>query len=650
MAEYTIDKIRNVIFVSHSGAGKTSLIEAMLYKAGAIPQMGSIEAGNTVGDYNPDEIERKTTMSAKIMNLSWNGIRFNIVDTPGYADFVGGVISAIAGVDAGVLLVDAGGGIEIGTERSWTLLEEAALPRLIFVNKMDKPDINQDKLMEALINRFGKKCTALSGEFSEQVIEKIAESDDALLEKFLEGGQLSEDELNSGMSKAILNGSIVPVLFGSVNQDKGIKELLDFISKFFPSPKDRGSVKAKAPDKSEPIDLPPDADAPFSACVFNTVIDPYVGQLSMMRIFSGRLSPDSVVFNSTKQGKERIGQLLDIQGKNTSPRTQAQAGDIIAVAKLKNTHTGDTLCEEKNQVIFEPIKFPEAAISISIKPKSRGDEDKILGSLGKLSMEDPSFKVLRDVQTKELVISGLGDLHLEVMINRLKNRFNVEVERGTPKVAYKETITAKSDSQYRHKKQTGGAGQFAEVWMRIEPLPRGAGFEFISEVVGGAIPAPFIVSCEKGIRSIMETGILAGYPITDVKAIVYDGKTHPVDSKDIAFQIAARNGFKEAFLKARPVLLEPIMEVEIMAPEEYMGSITGTISSKRGRIMGIDVKTVKAKIPLAEMYKYASELKSITSGRASYTMKFSHYEEVPSKIAQTIIEQAKAQKAEGKEE
>ena len=630
MAVYTTDKIKNIILLAHSGAGKTSLIEAMLFKAGMIKEAGSIAQGNTVGDYNADEIDKKTTINSKIMNVNLGSHRINIIDTPGFADFVGDVISGLAAADSAVLVVDAASGIQVGTERSWGFLEQRKLPRAIFINKTDKENADVKKATDAIIKKFGKQCVPISGKFTESQIEVIAESDDKLLEKFLESGKLSDEEIKIGLGKAIMNGKIVPILSGSALKLEGIQELLDFIANFLPPPKI--------------------SQGPFSALVFKTVIDPYIGQISIFKIFSGELNSEASVFNNTKNQRERIGQILEMQGKTTTARPKAIAGDIVAAAKLKITQTGDTLCDEKNPVQLEGIKFPEAAISFSIKPKTRGDEDKILSSLSKLSYEDPSFQIIRDAQTKELVVSGLGDLHLEIMISRLKGRFNVDVEIGTPKVAYKETITAQGDSQYRHKKQTGGAGQFAEVWLRVEPLPRGTGFEFVDEVVGGAIPGPFVVSCEKGIRSIMGTGILAGFPITDVRAVVYDGKTHPVDSKDIAFQIAARNGFKDAFLKAKPILLEPIMDVEIMAPEEYMGSITGTISSKRGRISGVEANVVKAKMPLAEMFKYASELKSITSGRASYTMRFSHYEEVPAKTSQTIIAQAKLQKQEEKEE
>jgi len=444
MAEYTTDKIRNIIFLAHPGTGKTSLVEAMLFKSGMIKEQGSIDQGNTVGDYNTDEVERKTTINSKIMHIDTNGYRINIIDAPGFADFVGDVISGLTAADAAVLMVDARGGIQVGTERSWTLLEKKELPRLIFINKTDKSNADVAKTTETLIKKFGKRCVPISEKFTESQIEMIAESDDKLLEKFLDSGKLSDEEIKTGLAAAIASGKIVPVLSGSAVKPEGVQELLDFIVNFMPKPK-----------------VP---EGPFSALVFKTMIDPYVGQISVFKVYSGELTSESSTFNKTKNQREKVSQILDIQGKDTSAKQKAVAGDIAAVAKLKVTQTGDTLCDEKNPAELKGISFPEAAISFSLKPKTRGDEDKILGSLTKLSHEDPSFKIIRDAQTKELVVSGLGDLHLEIMIHRLKTRFHVEVDIGTPKVAYKETIAGKGDAHYRHKKQSGGAGQFAEVW------------------------------------------------------------------------------------------------------------------------------------------------------------------------------------------
>jgi elongation factor G len=423
---------------------------------------------------------------------------------------------------------------------------------------------------------------------------------------------------------------------------------------YLPSPADRAGQEATKPDSQEKAAIELNPGAQFSALVFKTLSDPFLGQISIFKVFSGKIAANTGFYNVNKASREKIGQLFTLLGKTQIPMESVQAGDIGCVAKLKDTKTGDSLGDEKNPLKFEDIIFPEPAISFSLKPKTRSDEDKISQALHKLTAEDPTFQVTRDEQTKEMIASGMGDIHINMMINRMKLRYNVQVDIGTPKVAYKETILGKGDSQYRHKKQTGGAGQFAEVWMRIEPLPRGTGFEFVDEVVGGAIPRPFVVSCEKGIRTALQSGILAGFPVVDVRAIVYDGKTHPVDSKDIAFQTAARHAFKESMEKAKPVILEPIMDVDIVVPDEFMGDIAGSLNSRRGRVMGMEpgdgVQTIKAKVPLEEMYKYVNELKSITGGRGSYTMTFSHYEIVPSNQAQMIIEKAKATKKEESEE
>ncbi len=460
--------------------------------------------------------------------------------------------------------------------------------------------------------------------------------------------------MRGAFRKAVIEGKIVPILCGSSTTNIGVKELLEIILNYLPSPADRPKINAMKPDSSLKIEIEPKADAPFSALVFKTLSDPYLGQISIFKVFSGKLQSNTSFYNVTKGTREKIGQLFSLLGKNQTSLDSVQAGDIACVSKLKETQTGDSLSDEKNQVKFDDIQFPEPAISFSLKPKTRSDEDKISNALHKLTAEDPTFKVTRDEQTKEMIASGMGDMHINMMINRMKSRYGVQVDIGTPKVAYKETVTANGDAQYRHKKQTGGAGQFAEVWMRIEPLPRGTGFEFVDEVVGGAIPRPFVVSCEKGVKTALQSGILAGFPVVDVRAVVYDGKTHPVDSKDIAFQTAARHAFKESMQKAKPVILEPIMDVDVIVPDEFMGDITGSLNSRRGRIMGMEpgdgVQVIKAKVPLEEMYKYVNELKSITGGRGTYTMTFSHYESVPSNLVQAIIEKAKQTKKEEAEE
>jgi elongation factor G len=558
------------------------------------------------------------------------------------------------------------------------------VPAAFFINRLDKEHADFEKCVEAIRKKFGKNCVVVTypmGEESsfkgvwnlltaegvdnvtdkakakqalEALSEVVAETDDALLEKYLEKGELSGDELKGAFRKAMSEGRISPILCGSASLNIGAKELLDMILNYFPSPADRPKIEAMHPDTGEKVTIEPKPNGPFSTLIFKTLSDPYLGQITIFKVFSGKLQSNTGFYNASKKVREKIGQIFNLMGKNQVSIESVQAGDIACVAKLKDSVTGDSLSDEKNQVKFEDIQFPDPAISFSLKPKTRSDEDKISNALHKLTAEDPTFKVTRDEQTKELIASGMGDMHINMMISRMKMRYGVQVDIGTPKVAYKETITSNGDSQYRHKKQTGGAGQFAEVWMRIEPLQRGMGYEFVDDVVGGAIPKPFIVSCEKGVKTALQSGILAGFPVADVRVTVYDGKTHPVDSKDIAFQIAARQAFKESMQKAKPVILEPIMDVDVIVPDEFMGDITGSLNSRRGRIMGMEpgdgAQTIKAKVPLEEMYKYVNELKSITGGRGTYTMTFSHYEVVPLNLAQSIIERAKQTKKEEAEE
>ena len=669
------EDIRNVMLISHAGAGKTSLGEAILYNAGATTRLGKIEEGNTTSDYNKDEIERKVSINISIMQASTGGKLINLIDTPGYADFIGDLISGLNATDCGVLVVNGVSGVEVGTEKSWKYLNESDLPRAIFINKLEKENADFTKTLDLIKDKLSKKCgvitypigkeasfksvanltapdgmDALSGadkdaarKYKEALIEAIAEGDDKLLEKYLETGQLSPEEIASGLRNAVVSGKLIPVYCGSAVNNIGVKELTDGIVKYMPSPEDRPPKKGKD-SKDEDIELKPSADEPFSAQVFKTIIDPYVGQLTVFKVFSGKLASNTSFYNATKGSKERIGQIYYIQGKEQKAVDSVVAGDIAAVTKLKNTETGDSMCDEKSTVKFANMVFPEPAISRSVKPKSRNDEEKISTALHKISTEDPSFKVSRDTQTKELIASGVGDLHIEVMINRIKDRFNVGVELGTPKVAYKETIKKSSKVQSKYKKQSGGRGQYADVWIEVEALKSGGGFEFVNKIVGGAIPRNYIPAVEKGVKNAMAEGIIAGYPVVDIKVTLYDGSYHEVDSSDIAFQIAGAMALRKAALDASPVLLEPIMDVEITVPDEYMGDITGNINSRRGRIMGMGLQIVQAQVPLAEMFKYATELRSMTGGRGSYTMKFSHYDEVPAKIANTVIAQLKAAK------
>ncbi|MBI5242818.1 MAG: elongation factor G [Elusimicrobia bacterium] len=674
--------IRNVILLGHSGSGKTSLAEAILFGGGAISKMGNVGEGNTASDYNEDEKERKCSLSSSLLSFVSGGIKVNMIDTPGYTDFVGEIVGGLRAVEANVVVVNATGGVEFGTERGHKMSKEKGVASLFFINKLDKEYADFDHCVEAIRKRFGKNCVPLAypigkessfsgvvsllnrqgmDKLSEEekakskfaldlLSEAVAETDDVLLEKYLEKGELSADEIKGALRKAFAEGKLIPILCGSSTGDIGVKELIDVIVNHLPSPADRPKCEATNPANSEKVELEMNPSGPFAALVFKTLSDPYLGQISIFKVFSGKLQTNSGFYNVTKGAREKSGPLFTLVGKAQTSLESIQAGDIGCMAKLKETDTDDSLGDEKNPLKLDEIRFPEPAISYSLKPKTRMDEEKISTALHKLVAEDPTFKTTRDEQTKELIVSGMGDMHIGMMINRMKVRYGVAVDMGTPKVAYKETILGKGGSQYRHKKQTGGAGQFAEVWMRIEPLPRGGGFEFADEIKGGSIPGPFIVSCEKGVRGALQSGVLAGFPVVDVRAIIYDGKTHPVDSKDIAFQIAGRRAFKECMQKARPVILEPIMDVEFVVPEEFMGDIAGSLNQRRGRVMGMEAgdgsQTIKAKVPLDEMYKYVNEMKSITGGRGTYTMTFSHYEIVPSHLAQGIVDVAKQTKAE----
>ncbi len=664
MERYPSKDIRNVIFVSHSGSGKTSLIEALLFDSKMTTRLGKISDGNTHSDYNSDEIERKISISSKFLHLVWKNTRVHILDTPGYADFVGDVIAPMRAADAAVLIVEAVHGIEVGTERVWGFLEENAIPRIIFLNKLDKENAGFENTLEAIRERFGRHCVALNcpvgeqlsfksvesvlargGKLKEDLLDAVVETDDSLTEKYLEGKELSSEEIAKALKTACISGKIVPVFCGSAVQNIGVGELLDGIVDLLPSPADRPVVEGTNPKTKEPASRKPGENEPFSAFIFKDIFDPYVGHLTLFRVYSGAVESNSGFYNSSRDLKERIGQIYILQGKEQIPVQKAAAGDIAAVAKLKDTHNNDTVCDDRNPVVFTPTQFPEPCISNSVKPRTRQDEEKIMAALTRLASEDPTFRISRDEQTHELVISGMGDLHLDVMLDRMKKRFGVDVEVGVPKVPYKETIKKTVKVQGKFKRQSGGRGQYGDCWLELEPLPHGQAFEFVDKVVGGAIPRQYIPSVEKGVKEAMTKGFLAGYPVVDIRVIVYDGSFHEVDSSDMAFQIAGSMAFKNGQEQANPVLLEPIMSVEIIVPNDYLGQITGDINSRRGRIMGIEGRGkqeyVKALIPLAEMFKYATELRSMTGGRGSYSMKFDHYEEVPAKITQMIVAGAK---------
>ncbi len=625
---------RNFILLGHAQSGKTSLSEALLYFSKATKRKGTVAEGNTSSDYSSDEIERKSSVNSSLLYCDYKGSRIQIIDAPGYADFFGEVVSGVRAVDAAVIVIDAAAGVEVGAERAWQITEEKNLPCVVFINKTDKEGVDADNALIDIQSVFSNRALKIDSLDNSDLVEAIAESDDKLLEKYLEGTKLSAEELAGGLKQAVIKRKVFPVISGSAITDKGLPELLDAVVNYFPSPEERTQDGLK--------DIVLKDDAPLAGFVFKSISDPYVGQLTLIRIFSGTLAANTGFYNVSRKAKERIGPIYILQGKEQRVIDSASCGDIIAIAKLKETVTSDSIsADEKHQVLFEPVIFPEPAISASVKPKSRNDEDKISGALHKLVAEDPTFKYVHDPATKELIISGLGDLHLSVMVGRMKKRFNVEVELGIPKVSYKETISKNAKMQGKFKRQSGGRGQYGDVWIELEPSPRGRGFEFVDKVVGGAIPRNFIPSVEKGVTNACLEGAVAGYPIVDVRITLFDGSYHDVDSSDMAFQIAGAMALRKAMLAANPVLLEPIMDVDVAIPEEYLGAISGDINSRRGRIMGMDVKgksqVVKAQVPLAEMFTYANDLRSLTGGRGSYTMRFSHYEEVPHKIASGII-------------
>ena len=643
--EKDVSKKRNFVLLSHAQAGKTSLSEALLFKAGATTRKGTVADGTTISDYNADEIERRSSVNTSILNCTWKGHAIQFIDTPGYADFMGEVISSLRAVDSAIVIVDAVNGIEVGTEKAWELLQEAALPRLIFINKLDKENADVNKCTNDIKENLSKNCLVINEPFDKSLIEAVAESDDSLLEKYLEGRELSNDEVKAALKQAIISGKVYPVFSGSAITDEGIEKILDAIINYLPSPIERAPLKGIDPQSKQEKILKPSVDGPLSGFVFKTIYDPYVGQLTVFRIFSGTLGSNTEFYNLTKDAKERIGQLYYLSGKEQRATDKVSCGDIAALAKLKDTSTSDTIGDSSKIILFNPLVLPEVAISSSIKPKSRQDEEKISQSLSKLAIEDITFRISRDPQTKELIISGMGDLHLEIMVGRLKRRFGVDVEMGTPKVAYKETIKKTAKVQGKYKKQSGGRGQYGDVWLEVEPLSRDIEFEFVEKIFGGAIPRNYVPSVEKGVRNACQEGVLAGYPLVSLRVTLVDGSYHEVDSSDIAFQIAGRMALRKAILEANPVLLEPIMNVDIMVPDEYMGQISGDINSRRGRVLGLDSKgklqILKAQVPLAEMFKYANDLRSITGGRGTYTMRFSHYEEVPAKVASTIVAQSK---------
>lgn len=688
MAAHETDKIRNIAFVGEGGNGKTSLVEACLFTAGSTDRQGKVDAGNTILDSEPEEVKRNSSILGAVAYADWNRHRFNLLDTPGYSNFISDTVAAIRACDSAVVVLNAHSEPKVITEKVLAWAEEEGLCTFIYLNQMDHEQADLSRAMEyaeKTINKrlvvlqlpvnpgadfngvvdliSGKACTyqvegdgkAVEGdvpaeladaceEYRGQLIEFAAEANEEVLEKYLEGEELSPDEIVEGLRQGIHEGSFLPVLCGCGLKNIGTDLLLQAIEQFGASPSSR-VFKAKNSDGEE-VSIQADAGEPFRALVFKTVVDAFAGKLNYFRVVSGEVSSDTGVLNTTQSEKERIGSLFFIQGKSQSPVSDRLVpGDIAALAKLKTTRTGDTLCDEAGSIVFEPINFPSPVISYAVAPKSKGDEEKLSTALARLRDEDPALTVSRDPQTKEMLLSGLGVLHIEVMVDRIKRKYGVEVEMKTPRVPYKETIKGRTKVQGRYKKQTGGRGQFGDTWLEIEPLQRGGGFEFVDKIVGGAIPKTFIPAVEKGIVEAMDSGTLAGYPVTDLKITLYDGSFHNVDSSEMAFKIAGSLGFKKGVQECKPTLLEPIMNMQIIVPEEYMGDIIGDMNSRRGRVLGMDPgvggkQAIKSQVPMAEVLNYAPALRSLTADRGDFSMEFSHYEEVPGQISEKIISEA----------
>ncbi len=674
MKQYETKDIRNIAFVGHGASGKTSLVEGILFKAGATKRLGSVDDGTSFSDFDPEEKERKTTIDSSVLHCDWQGREINIIDTPGYQDFISGSISALSAVETALIVVAATSGIQVNTQKMWNIAREAGLARMIIITKMDGENIDFTALLNSIQSTFGSECVplmlpiGLGSEFKgvvnildlpdevpndvigdaqdcrEKLLEGIVSVDDELLEKYLDGKEIETEKLYECFLKSIVSGNVVPILCCSGKKNIGIKEILETIANFAPSP-ERGISRTCIVDTEKEEEIEVSKSAPFSAQVFKSVTVPFVGKLSFFRVFSGTLENQLGFYNVRAKKNEKVGHIFRTFGKEQEEIKGAIPGDIVTVSKVEDISVSDTLCSPQKIIKFKDIRFPNPMVSLAVKPKSRGAEQKISGTLTKLAEEDPTFKFSRDGQTNELVITGMSNLHLDVILSRLKKRFEIEVDTSPPKIPYKETITANAKAQYKHKKQTGGRGQYGEVYIRIEPLERGSGIEFKSEIVGGAIPSQYFPAVEKGIKETTKKGILSGNPVVDTRVILYDGSFHNVDSSEAAFKIAASKAFHIAFDNAKPVLLEPIVNIEVTIPSEFMGDITGNLSSRRGRIQGMDsfgeLQVVKASIPMEEVKNYETELKSMTGGRGSYSMEFSHYDIVPSHLVQTIIAQTK---------
>jgi elongation factor G len=692
-----IQQLRNVGIIAHGGAGKTTLAETLLFNAKATDRIGRVDDGSSNFDYDPEEIRRKITIGTSFHHYTWNKVEVTVADTPGYINFEADTRACLRLLDGAVLVVNAVSGVEVQTEKMWKFACDLDVPVVAFVSKMDRERADFEKALEEIadilkinavptqipigreaafagvVDLFRMKALVYKGDTGEyevadvpaelaeaaergreKLLEAAAESDDALIEKYLEGAELSEDEIRKGFTAGVRSKKFLPVLFGAALRNIAVHPLLDMINYALPDPSYRGEVKGDNPKTKSAEARSISAKAPFSAQVFKTLADPYAGKLSIFKIFSGTLTPDMSPLNSSKEAAERIGQILRLEGKKQKAVGSASAGEIVAVAKFKETSTGDTLCDPRSPIVFPRPPAVDPVISFAIRPKTRNDEDKLGSSLSRLIEEDPTIRFRKDAQTKEFILAGMGETHLEVVVEKLKRQYGVEVELRTPKIPYLETVKGKAEAQGKHKKQTGGRGQYGDCWIRIEPQPRGKGFEYVDAIVGGSIPRQYIPAVEKGVVDRMAKGVIAGYPVVDVKVTVFDGSFHTVDSSEMAFKIAGSLAFKKAALESKPILLEPIAEMEVVVPEENVGDIIGDLNGRRGRVLGVDAhgksQFVKVQVPLAEVLRYSSDLRSITSGRGQFTMSISHYEEVPAAIAEKVVAEAKKLVGEEEEE
>ena len=676
MSNITSDLLRNIVLLSHGGAGKTVLSEAMIHAAGASSRMGTIEDGTTVSDYEPEETRRQTSIQTSILPCPWREHKINVIDTPGYADFRGEAVSGIRVADGAVILVAAPSGPEVGTRQMWQWAEELKLPRMIFISKMDRDNADYRRVMASLSESFGRHCIPINvpigaeADFSgivnlletdgqvpeavqdqvdaarERLAEAVGETDDDLATKYLEGEPLTREELAKGLRQGVAAGTIVPVLAGAPTSGVGAKELMDAIVDYMPSPADVEPTAGKEGSSQQEVSLPCDSGGPLAALVFKTSADPFVGKLSYFRVYSGTFKSDSQVWNANKGGAERAGQLYEVRGKAQEGVPERVAGDIGAVAKLSSVLTGHTMCAKERPLILSGMEFPIPVYHMAVYPKSKADVDKMISSLARISEEDPGLAVTREPDTLEVLLGGLGDTHVEVAVEKMKQKFGVDLRLEVPKVPYKETISVATKVEYKHKKQSGGHGQYAHVWLELEPRPRGEGFEFAGAVVGGVVPREYIPSVGKGVEKALGDGVVAGFPVVDLKVTLVDGSYHSVDSSGISFEIAGGHALIKGIQQANPVLLEPIMSVQITVPDAFAGDVIGDLNGKRGRIQGMipqgdGTTSIDAEVPQAEMLRYATELRSQTQGLGSFSMEFHRYEEVPQHMVQRVVESMK---------